>query len=61
MANWIKNRYDNFPVWVSENGYAGANDEGTHDQERIGFYSVSCMRAHGRGGFFNRLDKRGLL
>lgn len=41
MVRWMKNRYDNFPVWVTENGYAGDEHEGTKDQKRIGYYSVS--------------------
>ncbi|XP_034248773.1 myrosinase 1-like [Thrips palmi] len=52
-VRWVKNRYNNFPVWVAENGYAGAADEGTKDQKRIGFYSGymrGLMQAINRDG-----------
>ncbi|XP_034242079.1 myrosinase 1-like [Thrips palmi] len=39
MVRWMKARYNNFPVWVTENGYAGDENEGIKDQKRIGYYS----------------------
>ncbi|XP_034246129.1 myrosinase 1-like [Thrips palmi] len=47
VLNWIKDRYDNFPVLVTENGYAGAHDEYTSDPGREGYYST-YMRALAR-------------
>lgn len=41
LLNWIKDRYNNFPVLITENGYNGAQEDGTTDPGREGYYSVS--------------------
>ncbi|XP_034233988.1 myrosinase 1-like [Thrips palmi] len=45
--NWIKDRFNNFPVLVTANGYFGRRDEECHDPDREGYHSV-YMRALAR-------------
>jgi lactase-phlorizin hydrolase len=46
---WIKNEYNNPPVFVTENGYSDL--EGLHDMERVRYYIVSKLRVATSGTF----------
>ncbi|XP_052129911.1 myrosinase 1 [Frankliniella occidentalis] len=52
-VKWVKDRYNNFPMWVTENGYCGTKDDGLNDSKRIGYYSGymrGLMRAINKDG-----------
>lgn len=40
LLNYIKETYDNPKVYITENGYAGFQNETLNDQERIWYYQV---------------------
>ncbi|XP_034246765.1 uncharacterized protein LOC117648371 isoform X2 [Thrips palmi] len=42
--NWIKNRYNNLPILISENGHSGPADEGLNDPDRERYYSAGELK-----------------